>query len=123
MRRSKLATGHDLYSIEALSIPANNRALIRTGLAIALPQVTYGRIAPRSSLATKLITVDAGVVDEDYGGELKVLLVNNSKMDYKVQKGDHIAQLIVERKDNQEWQEVEDLEETERAKKDLVVLV
>jgi len=92
---SKLTAGHDLYSIEVLSIPANNRALVRTGLGIAVPEGTYGRLASRSGLAIKSITVDAGVIDADYRGELKVLLVNHSEIDYKVQKGDRIAQLIV----------------------------
>ena len=50
---SKLAAGHDLYSIEDILIPANNRALVKIGLAIAVPEGTYGRIAPRSGLATK----------------------------------------------------------------------
>ena len=116
-RGSRVAAGHDLYAIETLSIPANNRALIKTGLAIAVPDGSYGRIAPRSGLATKSITVDAGVIDADYRGEVKVLLVNHGKMDYEVQKGDRIAQLIVERIDDQEWREVEELEETERAEK------
>jgi len=58
---SKLAAGHDLYTSEDINILANNRALVKIGLAIAVPEGTYGRIAPRSGLATKGISVDAGV--------------------------------------------------------------
>jgi len=115
---SKLAAGHDLYSsIEDILIPANNRALVKIGLAIAVPEETYCRIAPRSGLATKGITVDAGVIDAYYRGEVKVLLVNHGKLDYKVKLGERIAQLIVERMDDQEWMETEELDETERAEK------
>ena len=102
---SKLEAGHDLYIIENILIPANNRALVKISLAIAVPEGTYGRIAPRSGLATKGITVDAGVIDADYRGEVKVLLVNHGKLDYEVKLGKHIAQLIVERMDDQKWME------------------
>ena len=71
-RGSKLTAGHDLYIIETLTISAHSRSLIKTGLAIAVPNGTYSHIAPRSGLATKGISVDAGVIDADYRGELKV---------------------------------------------------
>jgi len=93
---SKLAAGHDLYSSEDIHIPANNRALVKIGLGIAVTEATYSRIAPRSDLATKGITVDAGVIDTDYRGEVKVLLVNNNSINYEVRKDNRIAQLIVE---------------------------
>jgi len=114
---SKLAAGHDLYSIEDILIPANSRVLVKIGLAVAVPEGTYGRIAPRSGLATKGITVDAGVIDADYRGEVKVLLVNHGKLDYEVKMGERIAQLVVERIDDQDWMEVDGLDETERAGK------
>jgi len=114
---SRLAAGQDIYSSEDINIPANNRALVKIGLAIVVPEGTYGRIAPRSGLATKAISVDGGVIDADYRGEVKILLVNNNSMDYEVRKGDRIAQLTVERLDDQDWMEVEGLGETERAGK------
>ena len=114
---SKLAAEHDLYSTENTVIPANNRALVKIGLAIAVPEGTYGRIAPSSGLATKGISMDAGVIDADYMGEVKVLLVNHGTTNYKVRKGDRIAQLIVERLDDQEWMEVDGLDEMARAEK------
>ena len=114
---SKLAAGHNLYSREDIYIPANNRALVKIGLAIAVQEGTYSRIAPRSGLATKGISVDAGVIDADYRGEVKVLLVNHNSMNYEVRTGDRIDQLIVERLDDQDWMEVDGLDVTEWAEK------
>uniref|UniRef100_A0A7E4VG98 dUTP diphosphatase n=1 Tax=Panagrellus redivivus TaxID=6233 RepID=A0A7E4VG98_PANRE len=94
---SDAAAGHDLHSVENVVIPAGGQALIATGLKIALPDETYGRIAPRSGLAAKYqIDVGAGVVDADYRGEVKVLLMNRGKKEFKVSVGDRIAQLIVQ---------------------------
>ena len=114
---SKLAGGHDLYSSEDIHMLANNRALVKIGLAIAVPEGTYGRIALTSGLATKGIWVDTGVIDADYSGEVKVLLVNHNRINYEVRKDDRIAQLIVERLDDQDWMEVEGFDMTERAEK------
>ena len=69
-----------------------------TGLAVALPAGTYARIAPRSGLAIRnFIDVGAGVVDSDYWGEIKMVLFNHSAEDFKVQAGEQITQLILER--------------------------
>jgi len=68
-------------------------------------------------LATKGISVDAGVIDTDYKGEIKVLLVNHNKVNYEVKKGDWMAQLIVEQLDDKDWMEVQGLDVTERAGK------
>jgi len=114
---SKLAVGHDLHSSEDINILANNRVLVKIALAIEVPEGTYGRIAPESGLATKGISVDAGVIDADYRGEVKILLVNYNSMDYEVRKGDCIAYLIVEWLDDQDLMEVEELDMTERAEK------
>jgi len=59
------------------------------------------------------MTVDAGVIDADYKGEVKVLLVNHGRLDYEVKIGERIAQLVVERIDDQDWMEVDGLEGTE----------
>ena len=109
---SKLAAGHDLYSIEDILIPANSQVLVKIGLAVAVQEETFGRIAPRSGLAIKRITVDARVIEADYRGEVKVLLVNHGKLDYEVKIGERIAQLVVERIDDQDWMEVDGLDET-----------
>ncbi len=64
-------------------VPARGKVAVRTGLSIAVPSGTYGRVAPRSGLAARhFIDVGAGVIDEDYRGELLVLLFNHSEADF-----------------------------------------
>jgi len=68
------------------------------GIAMGLPYNTYGRIAPRSSLAVKhRLMTNAGVIDSDYRGEVKVVLANLGDQPCRVEKGDGIAQLIIEK--------------------------
>jgi dUTP pyrophosphatase len=72
--------------------------LVDTDIAISVPAGTYGRIAPRSGLASKhFIDTGAGVIDADYRGQVKVLLFNHSDKDFEVKEGDRIAQLVLER--------------------------
>lgn len=112
---SKLAAGHDLYSISDVIVDATGRALIDTGIKISLPCETYGRIAPRSGLALKhFIDVGAGVIDQDYRGSIKVLLFNHGSQPFKVKEGDRIAQLIIEKIVQAEMIEVSQLENTSR---------
>ncbi|PPR02483.1 hypothetical protein CVT24_002032 [Panaeolus cyanescens] len=114
-RGSALAAGYDLYSAEHKVIPAGGKALVDTQISIAVPPGTYGRVAPRSGLASKfMIATGAGVIDADYRGVVFVLLFNHSDKDFEVQEGDRIAQLIIERIYTPEVQEVDDLEETVR---------
>src|ERR1700744_4205202 len=76
---SQRAAGHDLYAQEAKKIPAKGQAIIGTGIAIGLPSGTYGRIAPGSGLAAKhALAINAGVIDADYTGEVKVIMVSLS---------------------------------------------
>jgi len=71
------AAGHDLYANQGTDVPAKGPAIVSTGIAIGLPHNTYGRIAPRSSLAVRhRLTTNAGVIDSDYRGEVKVVLAN-----------------------------------------------
>jgi dUTP pyrophosphatase len=114
-RGSAGAVGYDLYSCEDVTIPRGARALISTGLAVVLPVGTYGRVAPRSGLAVKHgIQVGAGVIDPDYTGELKVLLFNHGDDVFEVKKGDRMAQLIIEKCETPEVEEVGTIKETER---------
>lgn len=114
-RGTDLAAGYDLYSAEEKTIPKEGKALVKTDIAIALPQGCYGRVAPRSSLSWKHhIDVGAGVVDRDYRGNVGVVLFNLSKTDYTVHQGDRIAQLIVERISTPPLVEVEELDSTAR---------
>lgn len=96
-------------------VKAKNKLLISSGLAIAVPEGHYGRMAPRSGLAVKkFIDVGAGVIDCDYRGEIKILLFNFSDEDFEVKKGERIAQLIIEKIAMPVLKEVENLEETDR---------
>jgi dUTP pyrophosphatase len=97
VRASTGAIGYDLMSTETLIIPPSTRSPITTRIAIQLPEGTYGRIAPRSGLAVKhSLNIAAGVIDPDYRGELRVVLINNGQFPYTVTKGECIAQLILE---------------------------
>ena len=91
-RGSDRAAGHDLYANEGTEIPAGEQAVIGTGIAIGLPYDTDGRIAQRSGSAVKhRLMTNAGVIDADYRGEIKVVLVNQGNQPYRVEKGDRIA--------------------------------
>lgn len=99
-RGSAGAAGFDLYSVEDVRIPAaGGKAMIHTGIVFEIPKGYYGRVAPRSGLAAKFgIDVLAGVCDEDYRGEICVILINHDRMkDFEVMKGDRIAQFIFEK--------------------------
>jgi len=114
-RSSPLAAGYDLYSAEKKTIPARGKALVDTQLSISLPAGTYGRVAPRSGLASKfMIDTGAGVIDRDYRGTVFVLLFNLSEKDFEVQEGDRVAQLVIERICSPDVEEVESLDETVR---------
>ena len=112
-----LSAGMDLYANinEEILLKPMQRALIKTGLFIALPDNYEAQIRPRSGLAyKKFIDVLAGVVDYDYRGNVGVILANFGDEDFEVKKGDRIAQMILERITTPECVEVEDLEATER---------
>jgi len=112
---SPYAAGLDLCSAEHKIIPAGERALVKTDLAIACPIGTYGRVAPRSGLALKHgIDVGAGVIDADYRGPVGILLFNLGKADYEVKPGDRIAQLILEQIITPVIEEVDELDDTVR---------
>ncbi|MDH5722350.1 MAG: dUTP diphosphatase [Alphaproteobacteria bacterium] len=112
------SAGMDLTAAleEAIEIGAGERALIPTGLAIALPHGFEAQIRPRSGLAINHgITVlnSPGTIDADYRGEIKVILINHGQEAFTVQRGMRIAQMVVERHTHVDWQVVEDLEEDE----------
>jgi dUTP pyrophosphatase len=109
------SAGFDVYSAEELTIPAGKRSLVDSGFSMAFGGDMYARIAPRSGLAVRGIDVGAGVIDSDYRGPVKVLIINNSSGDFKIQVGDRIAQMIFEAyvKDAS-FQLVTTLETTER---------
>ena len=114
-RGSAMAAGLDLYSSEEAIIPSKMRAVVKTGISIAIPEGYYGRIAPRSGLSVNYgIDVGAGVIDSDYRGEVCVLLFNFGEQDFNVNAGNRIAQLILEKIAIGEVVETEELDETIR---------
>lgn len=112
---SKLSAGYDLYAAYDYVVKAMDKEMVKTDLQIALPSGCYGRVAPRSGLAWKhSIDVGAGVIDEDYRGPVNVILFNLGRNDFEIKRGDRIAQLICEKIQQTDIQEVEDLDKTER---------
>ena len=92
------SVGLALYSPTSVLIPAHDKVLIDTGIAFQIPMGYYGRIAPRSGLAThNHIHVGAGVVDPDYTVSVHVLLFNLSSQNHTIEANHHIAQLILEK--------------------------
>ncbi|WIF29969.1 dUTPase [Orf virus] len=114
-RGSSGAAGLDLCSAQDCVIPPHCSRVVFTDLLIKPPSGCYGRIAPRSGLAVKhFIDVGAGVIDEDYRGNVGVVLFNFGNSDFEVKKGDRIAQLICERISCPVVQEVNCLDNTDR---------
>jgi dUTP pyrophosphatase len=114
-RSTQDSIGYDLHATEVTTITPSQRAPIGMGISIGLPKGMYGRVAPRSGLAVKhSVDVATGVIDPDYQGELKVVLVNNGTSPYQVNKGDCIAQLILEEAQIHDIQPVVELDNMER---------
>ena len=102
--------------LQALLKPLQ-RCLVPTGLSIALPEGYEAQVRPRSGLALKKgITVlnSPGTIDADYRGEIGVILVNLSDTEFVIEDGERIAQMVVARYEQVEWEAVETLSETER---------
>lgn len=114
-RGSALAAGLDVCSIEDVEIQPKQRALARTGLAVAIPPGFYGRVAPRSGLAVKQgLDVLAGVIDSDYRGEVCIVLYNTGDDAIVLPAGSKVCQLILEQIITPEAAWVNDLDETAR---------
>ena len=94
---SDRVASYDLYSAEPTTAPTQGQTLVDTQVSLAVPEGTYGHLAPRSGLAAKFsLHVGAGIIDPDYRGMVRVLLFNLSDTDFKIGVGDRIAQLILE---------------------------
>lgn len=109
--------GCDLSSTEEAALKPGERKLIGTGIKIALPRGFEAQIRPRSGLAHKhgiSIVNSPGTVDSGYRGEIKVNLINLGDQDFHVQKGMRIAQMIINKVEQAEFFEVEELEQTSR---------
>jgi dUTP pyrophosphatase len=116
---TEAAAGMDLYCAndEEIMLLPGKRALVSTGIAIALPKGYEAQIRPRSGLAVKHgVTVlnTPGTIDADYRGEVMVIMINHGDKPYIISKGLRIAQMIVSRVDRAKVVVVEDLDDTKR---------
>lgn len=111
------AAGFDLHALEDYKLSAGERVLVKTGLAFELQSGFELQIRPRSGLALKngISVLNApGTIDSDYRGEVGVLLINHSKEDFAIKKGDRIAQGVVARYERVEFEVCEELGESAR---------
>lgn len=117
--QTALSAGMDLYANldEPVTLKPLERKLIATGLLMELPQGYEAQVRPRSGLALKNgITVlnTPGTIDADYRGEIGVILVNLSAESFTVNDGDRIAQMVIAKHETAIWDEVDELNETDR---------
>ena len=109
--------GVDLYAREAARLRPGARAVVATGIAVAIPEGHAGLVTPRSGLAARhgiSVANGPGLVDAGFRGEIKVILVNLSDEEFTIDRGDRIAQLVVVPVAVQEFVVVDDLEATIR---------
>lgn len=109
------AAGADLRASEAVTLAPGERAAVPTGLRLEIPPGHVGLVWPRSGLAVRNgIDTLAGVIDADYRGEVKVVLVNHGREPFRIEAGDRIAQLLVQRVERPTFLRAADLAETHR---------
>lgn len=102
---------------EPLVLKPLERALVPTGIFIELPEGYEAQIRPRSGLAIKHgigIVNSPGTIDADYRGEIRVILVNLSNENFVINDGERICQMVIARHEHVQWQQVDELNETER---------
>jgi dUTP pyrophosphatase len=111
--------GADLYAISELVLAPGERALVKTGIAIALPNGYVGLVHPRSGLGLKngiSVVNTPGTIDAGYRGEIGVVLINHDLHEsFQVKKGDRIAQLVIQKVENAQFKMVDQLPESERS--------
>lgn len=115
VRADNGAAGYDIRALHDCIIPAEGRAIVPTGISIACPPGTYARIAPRSGLTIDAgLTIGAGVIDESYRGEIKIIFFNHDKSDYHMHANEKVAQLVLERIVTPKVVELDELSKTSR---------
>lgn len=113
------SAGMDLRAFvsEPITLKPMERKLISTGIRIGLPKGYEAQIRPRSGMALKYgvsVINTPGTIDADYTGIIGVVLINYSNEDFTINNGDRIAQMVINKYEQTEWNVVESLEETER---------
>ena len=117
---SRSASGMDLYAAVdgEVVLKPGERKLIPTGFKMALPEGYEAQVRPRSGLAIKngiSVLNTPGTIDEDYRGEVGVILVNHGSEDFKVKRNDRIAQMVINKIEQADIEEVKSLSETHRS--------
>ncbi len=113
-RATEGSAGFDLPLAESITIDMGQQVKLSTGWAFELPKGAFGLIKDRSSMAKLRLYTSAGVIDNDYRGEVKVLMINRSTVPIKLQKGEFIAQMIIVQSCWDSFQEWDELSETAR---------
>ena len=109
--------GTDLASVADITLKPGGRALVPTGIALAIPRGFGGFVQPRSGLAAKFgitLTNSPGLIDSNYRGEIKVILQNTGEEAFEIKSGDRIAQLVIMPVEHAEFEMVEELPDSDR---------
>lgn len=105
----------DFYSYQDYELEPGQKIIASTGVAIAIPRGYWGNVRDRSGLAAKhAIHTMGGVFDSNYRGEVQIILINLGKEKYNIKKGDRICQMIIEKHEDLEVEEVSELDDTNR---------
>lgn len=113
------AAGMDLYACvqEDVILKSSEIKLISTGIKIALPEGFEAQIRPRSGLAFKhgiSLVNSPGTIDADYRGEIKIIMINFGPKDFVIKRGERIAQMVINKIEQAQWEIVDNLDESER---------
>jgi dUTP pyrophosphatase len=109
--------GVDLYSTEEYALKPGERTLVSTGISIAIPLGYEAQVRPKSGLALKhgiSIVNTPGTIDAGYRGEIGVIIINHGQEDYTIEKGKKVAQMVFNKIEAVNFEEVEDLDDTTR---------
>ncbi len=106
--------GMDLYSNEDIKINPNEVVKVKTGIAMEIPEGYVGLIWDKSSVGSKGLKTMGGVIDSHYRGEVMILIKNLSDMEYFFEKGDKVAQMLIQKVEHFEIEETNELPETLR---------
>ena len=110
--------GMDIYSVENLTVKAGEHAKMCTGIAMEIPDGFVGLVWDKSGISMNYgLKTLGGVIDSGYRGEVVIGVVNLSKEDYVVEKGNKIAQILIQKVESPEIKEVEELNDSERGEK------
>ena len=111
------SAGYDLFAAVNAVVPSNSNDLVSLKLNMEILSGYFAKVHPRSSLLLNYkITTDGGVIDSDYRGTVKVIMINHSKKDFEIQKGERFAQMIFQKKEDVNFVKIDEseLSETER---------